>query len=106
MSTRQRISKYLPILRWTNELLDAGADLYLARVADPVRDMFDRSGFVERLGASRIHPGVDIAVSACQAKARRHPDSELVQIWHSFERTSIIAGAFVPRRLKPPSANR
>ena len=80
MSTRQRISKYLPILRWTNELLDAGADLYLARVADPVRDMFDRSGFVERLGASRIHSGVDIAVSACQAKARRHPDSELVQI--------------------------
>ena len=45
MSTRQRISKYLPILRWTNELLDAGVDLYLARVADPVRDMFDRSGF-------------------------------------------------------------
>ena len=38
--------------------------LYLASVADRVRDLFDRSGFTERIGSHRIFPGVDSAVSA------------------------------------------
>jgi sulfate permease, SulP family len=39
-----------------NELHDAGVDLYLARVADPVLDLFDRGGFLERLGPGRVFP--------------------------------------------------
>jgi len=49
-----------------NELHDAGIDLYLARVADPVRDLLDRGGFLERLGPGRVFPGIGIAAAACQ----------------------------------------
>ena len=49
-----------------SELRDLGIGLYLARVADPVRDLFDRGGFLERLGPGRVFPGIGIAVAACQ----------------------------------------
>lgn len=47
-----------------SELEESGIVLYFARVADRVRDLFDRSGFVERVGSNRIFPGVDSAVNA------------------------------------------
>jgi sulfate permease, SulP family len=47
-----------------SELEESGAALYFARVADRVRDLFDRSGFTERVGSNRIFPGVDSAVNA------------------------------------------
>jgi SulP family sulfate permease len=47
-----------------SELEGSGVSLYFARVADRVRDLFDRSGFTERIGSQRIFPGVDSAVSA------------------------------------------
>ena len=47
-----------------SELEGAGVALYFARVADRVRDLFDRSGFMERVGSNRIFPGVDSAVAA------------------------------------------
>ena len=47
-----------------SELEGSGVSLYFARVADRVRDLFDRSGFTERIGSHRIFPGVDSAVSA------------------------------------------
>lgn len=47
-----------------DELQESNTVLYLARVADRVRDLLDRSGFTERLGMDRIFPGVDSAVSA------------------------------------------
>jgi sulfate permease, SulP family len=46
------------------ELEESGVALYFARVADRVRDLFDRSGFTERVGRNRIFPGVDSAVNA------------------------------------------
>jgi high affinity sulfate transporter 1 len=46
------------------ELQKIGVVLYFARITDRVRDLFDRSGFVERLGKDRIYPGVDLAVNA------------------------------------------
>ena len=46
------------------ELYEAGVALYLAHVADPVRDLFDRGGFLERLGPGRVFLGVDIAAAA------------------------------------------
>lgn len=47
-----------------SELEGSGVVLYFARAADRVRDLFDRSGFTERVGANRIFPGVDSAVDA------------------------------------------
>ena len=47
-----------------SELEESGVALYFARVADRVRDLFDRSGFTERVGSNRIFPGVDLAVNA------------------------------------------
>ena len=47
-----------------NELHESGIELYLARVSDRVRDLFDRSGFTERVGSNRLFPGVDSAVNA------------------------------------------
>jgi len=47
-----------------NELHDSGIDLYFARVPDLVRDLFVRSGFLERIGKDRIFAGVDGAVDA------------------------------------------
>jgi anti-anti-sigma factor len=38
--------------------------LYLARVSDPVKDLFALSGFRDRLGADRIFWGVDTAVDS------------------------------------------
>ena len=46
-----------------NELQDSGIDLYFARVADPVRDLFGRSGFLKQLDG-RLFRGVDVAVAA------------------------------------------
>jgi len=46
------------------ELEESNIVLYFARVADRVRDLFDRSGFTERIGSHRIFPGVDLAVNA------------------------------------------
>jgi sulfate permease, SulP family len=46
-----------------NELQDFGIDLYFARVADPVRDLFGRSGFLKQLDG-RLFQGVDVAVTA------------------------------------------
>ncbi|HMD19150.1 MAG TPA: SulP family inorganic anion transporter [Alloacidobacterium sp.] len=47
-----------------SELEGSGIALYFARVADRVRDLFERSGFIERVGSNRILPGVDSAVNA------------------------------------------
>jgi sulfate permease, SulP family len=47
-----------------NELHESGIDLYFVRVTDPVRDLFGRSGFLDRLGKGRIFAGVDVAVKA------------------------------------------
>jgi len=47
-----------------SELEASGITLYFVRVADRVRDLFDRSGFTERIGTHRILPGVDSGVKA------------------------------------------
>ena len=47
-----------------SELDESGILLYFARVADRVRDLFDRAGFTERVGSNRIFPGVDSGVNA------------------------------------------
>jgi len=44
------------------ELQDMGIEVCFARVADPVRDLFTRSGFLEHLGQHRIFRGVGAAV--------------------------------------------
>jgi len=46
-----------------SELQGSGIALYLARVSDDVRDLFGRSGFLERLGEDNIFPGVHSAVN-------------------------------------------
>lgn len=46
------------------ELQRQAIELRFARVTDAVRDLFARSGFLERLGPERIFPGVDVAVDA------------------------------------------
>ena len=46
-----------------SELREAGIHLYLARVTDQVRDLFERSGFLEQLDG-RLFRGVDSAVTA------------------------------------------
>ena len=47
-----------------SELEGAGITLYFARVADRVRDLFDRSSLTERIGPNRLFLGVDLAVNA------------------------------------------
>lgn len=49
--------------RLRDELQKSGIHLYFARVADPVRDLFDRSGFLEELDG-RLFRGVNAAVAA------------------------------------------
>jgi sulfate permease, SulP family len=46
------------------ELEELGIALYFARVADRVRDLFDRSGFTQQVGVNRIFHGVDSALEA------------------------------------------
>lgn len=47
-----------------DELQQLGIKIYFARVADRVHDLFERSGFLDRVGRDRIFPGVDLAVKA------------------------------------------
>jgi len=47
-----------------SDLNENGIRLALARVADPVRALFRRSGFLQRLGEANIFWGVDTAVAA------------------------------------------
>ena len=49
--------------RLKGELQDSGVHLYFSRVADPVRDLFDRSGFLKELDG-RLFRGVNAAVAA------------------------------------------
>ncbi len=56
-----------------SELEESGITLYFARVADRVRDLFDRSGFTERVESNRVFPGVDSAVNAF-LKDDAHPE--------------------------------
>jgi MFS superfamily sulfate permease-like transporter len=49
--------------RLRDELQESGIHLYFSRVADPVRDLFDRSGFSEELDG-RLFRGVNAAVAA------------------------------------------
>jgi SulP family sulfate permease len=49
--------------RLREELRDSGIHLFFARVADPVRDLFDRSGFLKELDG-RLFRGVNSAVAA------------------------------------------
>lgn len=46
-----------------DELQDSGIHLYFARVTDPVRDLFERSGFLEEMDG-RLFRGVNAAVAA------------------------------------------
>jgi MFS superfamily sulfate permease-like transporter len=52
-----------------SELHDLGIPLYFARVADPVRDLFDRSGFLKQ-SDGRLFRGVDVAVAAFLGSAQ------------------------------------
>lgn len=55
----------LEMLReFKGELQDLGIVLWFARVADPVRDLFTRSGFVERFGQRSIFRSTAAAVDA------------------------------------------
>jgi MFS superfamily sulfate permease-like transporter len=49
--------------RLRDELQDLGIHLYFSRVADPVRDLFDRSGFLKELDG-RLFRGVNAGVTA------------------------------------------
>jgi MFS superfamily sulfate permease-like transporter len=49
--------------QFKHELRDSGVDLYFARVADPVRDIFDRSGFLSEI-EGHLFQGVDSAVNS------------------------------------------
>jgi sulfate permease, SulP family len=51
-----------------NELSQAGIELHFARVADPVRDLFCRSGFLDDLGEGSFFRGVDLAVDEFMKK--------------------------------------
>lgn len=53
-----------------DELTEYGIALYFARVADPVRDLFMRSGFLERLGRDHVFSGVNAAVEAFLNKSQ------------------------------------
>lgn len=48
----------------TTELHDSSIALYFARVADPVHDLFVRSGFLDRLGSQSIFRATSAAVDA------------------------------------------
>jgi sulfate permease, SulP family len=57
------------------DLAQAGAELHLATVRGPVRDVLQRSGLWAQLGGDRWHPDIDTALGAagidCEAPLRR-----------------------------------
>jgi sulfate permease, SulP family len=62
-----------------NELHKSGIRLYLARVTDPVHDLFERSGFLDQLDGLIFH-GVDSAVSAFLAVRYGEPATSEVPL--------------------------
>lgn len=55
----------------TDELRVVGVEVCFARVADPVRDLFIRSGFLGRLGQQSIFHGVSAAVDAFLSRTQQ-----------------------------------
>ena len=49
--------------QFKRELRDSGVALYFARVSDPVRDLFERSGFLSEI-EGHLFLGVDVAVNS------------------------------------------
>lgn len=60
------------LVQLRRELHEFGIELCFARVADPVRDLFERSGFLQELGEDHIFPEIKVAV------AKFLKDSELL----------------------------
>ena len=58
-----------------DDLADADIEVAFARVRQPVRDMLDRSGLLERIGTDRIFLEVDDAVTYFAAGP--HGDSKV-----------------------------
>jgi sulfate permease, SulP family len=50
------------LIQLNNELNKSGIELHFARVADPVMDLFDRSGFLGTVGERRFFSGIHSAV--------------------------------------------
>jgi SulP family sulfate permease len=59
-----------------NELSQSEIELRFARVADPVRDLFLRSGFLDDLGEGRLFRGVDSGVAEFLNRRRLHAQVE------------------------------
>ena len=62
------------------ELTESGIDLHFARVADSVRDLFSRSGFLDRLGSDRIFTGVNAAVDSFVESAEPAISKQVVEL--------------------------
>jgi MFS superfamily sulfate permease-like transporter len=58
------------------ELAHSGIDLYFARVTDPVRDIFERSGFLSEI-EGHLFQGVDSAVNSFLRARAAEPAAEL-----------------------------
>jgi high affinity sulfate transporter 1 len=64
------------LIQLNNELNESGIELHFARVADPVMDLFDRSGFLRTVGESRFFRGVNSAVAQFAEKGRLEARAE------------------------------
>ncbi len=62
------------------ELTSSGIDLRFARVADSVRDLFLRSGFLDRLGHDRVFTGVDLAVEEFLANTKSAASKPIIEL--------------------------
>jgi MFS superfamily sulfate permease-like transporter len=64
------------LIQLNNELNESGIELHFARVADPVMDLFDRSGLLRTVGESRFFRGVNSAVAQFIEKGRLEARAE------------------------------
>jgi sulfate permease, SulP family len=64
------------LIQLNNELNESGIELHFARVADPVMDLFDRSGFLDTVSERRFFPGVNSAVAQFIEKGRLEARAE------------------------------
>jgi len=65
------------LMQLTKEFRQSGAELYFARAADPVRDLFIRSGFMEQIGEERLFRGVDTGVAAYLQGTKRQAGRQI-----------------------------
>ncbi len=76
-----------------HELADLGVQLYLARVLHRVEAVFDRSGFLDRLGSEHVWHSISQCVRAAERHRAEKPPESIITSEHAHDDPEFVEEA-------------